>query len=201
MLFKGSFVSLVGFLVFGVLSVGLGLFVWWWSFAAALVFSLLPLRGSVGSSPCGGHRFFLDVFYRHLPGFYRRLRVFYRHIVAFFLAYFRFFLYLCTILIKLKVMITFDSLLTCEGVCSVPVVSGSLVCWSAAGSCWRVPASFDSLSSVLRELASWASVSDSCVSVSFWCGPVLVARCWGSFALALGVCSLSSCWSPVSFVS
>ena len=48
LLFKGSFFSLVGFLVFGVLSVGLGSFVWWWSFAAALVFGLFPLRGSVG---------------------------------------------------------------------------------------------------------------------------------------------------------
>ena len=155
----------------------------------------------MGCSPCGGHRFFLAVFYRRLSGFYRRLPGFYRHIVAFLLAYVRIFLYLCSVILKLIVMVSFDSLMTCGGVCSVPVVSGSLVCWSASGSCWRVPASFNSLSSVLRELASWASASDSCVSVSFWCGSVLVARCWGSFALALGVCSLSSCWSPVSFVS
>ena len=32
----------------------------WGSLAAALVVSLLPLRGSAGWSPCGGHRLFFS---------------------------------------------------------------------------------------------------------------------------------------------
>lgn len=64
----------------------------WLSFAAALVFSLLP--------PAGGglaHRFavviafFSGVFYRRLGVFSRRLGVFYRYKGLFFLAFFRFF--------------------------------------------------------------------------------------------------------------
>ena len=135
------------------------------------------------------------------PVFYRRLRGFYRHIVAFFLAYIRFFLYLCTIIIKLGIMVSFSSLLHLDGVCSVPVASGVLVFWSVSGSCVRVPASFDSLEAVCREVRDWAFARDGVVSVSFWVGSVLVARSWGSFAAPLGACPASSLWRSVSFVS
>ena len=98
-------------------------------------------------------------------------------------------------------MIKFDSLLCVQGCVSVPAVHGSLVFWSASGSCVRVPASFSSLSEVRRSVRDWASARDGVVSVSFWCGGVLVARCFGSFALALGACSLSECWVPRVFVA
>ena len=98
-------------------------------------------------------------------------------------------------------MIQFDSLLCDQGCVSVPAVHGSLVFWLASGSCVRVPASFSSLSEVRRSVRDWAFARDSVVSVSFWCGGVLVARCFGSFALSLGACSLSDCWVPQVFVA
>lgn len=98
-------------------------------------------------------------------------------------------------------MVQFSSLLSVQGVVTVPAVHGVLVLWYASGSCARVPASFSSLSAVRREVRDWAFASDSVVSVSFWCGGVLVARCFGGFALPLGACSLSDCWAPRVFVA
>lgn len=98
-------------------------------------------------------------------------------------------------------MVQFNSLLRVQGRVSVPAVHGSLVFWWASGSCVRVPASFSSLSEVRRAVRDWAFAYDSVVSVSFWCGGVLVARCFGSFALSLGACSLSDCWVPRVFVA
>lgn len=98
-------------------------------------------------------------------------------------------------------MIQFNSLLSVQGCVSVPAAHGSLVFWSASGSCVRVPASFSSLSQVRRAVRDWAFARDGVVSVSFWCGGVLVARCFGSFALPLRACSLSDCWVPRVFVA
>lgn len=98
-------------------------------------------------------------------------------------------------------MVSFESLLGCDGVCSVPVVAGSLVFWSASGECLRVPASFHSLRAVLSSVSEWAFCRDSLVSVSFWCGSVLVARAWGSWGLSFGCCSVSEAWRAFSFVS
>lgn len=98
-------------------------------------------------------------------------------------------------------MVQFDSLLCVQGCVSVPAVHGSLVFWSASGSCVRVPASFSSLSHVCRDLRDWSLSHDGVVSVSFWCGGVLVARCFGGFAVSLGACSVSDCWVPRVFVA
>lgn len=98
-------------------------------------------------------------------------------------------------------MVSFDSLLRVQGVVTVPAVHGVLVFWSASGSCVRVPASFSSLSAVRREVRDWAFARDGVVSVSFWCGGVLVARCFGGFAVSLGACSVSDCWVPRVFVA
>lgn len=98
-------------------------------------------------------------------------------------------------------MIQFDSLLSVQGVVTVPAVHGVLVLWYASGSCARVPASFSSLAQVRREVRDWAFASDSVVSVSFWCGGVLVARCFGGFALPLHACSFADCWVPRVFVA
>lgn len=98
-------------------------------------------------------------------------------------------------------MVRFDSLLGEGSALCAPMVRGSLVFWYASGSCVRVPYSAASLASVLRDLREWAFARDFVVSVSFWAGPVLVARAWGSFALSLGACSFSECWRAVSFVS
>lgn len=98
-------------------------------------------------------------------------------------------------------MVSFDSLLSVQGCVSVPAVHGSLVFWSASGSCVRVPASFSSLSAVRREVRDWALARDGVVSVSFWCGGVLVARCFGGFAVSLGACSFSEYWVPRVFVA
>lgn len=73
-------------------------------------------------------------------------------------------------------MVRFDSLLGSDGVCSVPVVSGVLVFWSSAGSCVRIPASYDSLDSVVRECREWLLSSPFRESVAFWCGSVCVCR-------------------------
>ena len=98
-------------------------------------------------------------------------------------------------------MISFNSLLRHDGVCSIPVASGVLVFWCASGSCVRVPASFASLSECLRSVREWAWGWDSCVSCSFWVGGVLVARSWGGFAASLGACPASALWRSVAFVS
>lgn len=98
-------------------------------------------------------------------------------------------------------MVQFDSLLCVQGCVSVPAVHGVLVFWSASGSCVRVPASFSSLSQVCRDLRDWSFSHDGVVSVSFWCGGVLVARCFGGFAVSLGACSVSDCWVPSVFVA
>lgn len=98
-------------------------------------------------------------------------------------------------------MVTFNSLLRVQGCVSVPAVHGSFVLWYASGSCARIPASISSLSEVSRDVHDWAFANDGVVSVSFWCGSVLVARCFGGFALPLGACSLSDCWVPRVFVA
>lgn len=98
-------------------------------------------------------------------------------------------------------MVQFNSLLQVKGLVSVPAVHGVLVFWLADGSCFRVPASFSSLSQVSREVRDWAFARDSVVSVSFWCGGVLVARCFGGFAVSLGACSISDYLVPRVFVA
>lgn len=98
-------------------------------------------------------------------------------------------------------MVLFNSLLSVQGIVTVPAVHGVLVFWSASGSCDRVPASFSSLSQVSEAVHDWAFASVGVVSVSFWCGGVLVARCFGGFGLSLGACSLSDCWVPQVFVA
>lgn len=98
-------------------------------------------------------------------------------------------------------MVQFSSLLSVQGCVSVPAVHGVLVLWSASGSCVRVPASFSSLSAVRHEVRGWAFSSVGVVSVSFWCGGVLVARCFGGFGVSLGACSPSECWVPRVFVA
>ena len=65
----------------------------WWSFAAALAFSLLPpAGGGLARRLAVFIAFSSPLFYRRLGCFYRRLGCFYRHIVWFFLAYLGFFL-------------------------------------------------------------------------------------------------------------
>lgn len=87
-------------------------------------------------------------------------------------------------------MISFDSLLHDDGVCSIPVVSGVLVMWSRDGSCVRIPASFNSLAAVVRECREWWSSGVFRESVSFWVGGVRVC-----------LVSPSSLWAPVLGVS
>lgn len=82
-------------------------------------------------------------------------------------------------------MVTFDSLKVNDGVCSIPVVSGVLVFWSAGGSCVRISASYDSLGSVVRECREWLMASPFRESVAFWSGSVCVCRV-----------SLSSLYAP-----
>lgn len=98
-------------------------------------------------------------------------------------------------------MVSFSSLLRVQGVVSVPAAHGSLVFWHADGSCLRVPASYSSIEAVRREVSEWAFARDSVVSVSFWCCGVLVARSFGGFAAALGVCYALDCWSARVFVA
>ena len=98
-------------------------------------------------------------------------------------------------------MVSFSSLLRVQGVVTVPAAHGSLVFWHADGSCVRVPASYSSLEAVRREVAGWAFARDFVVSVSFWCGGVLIARAFGGFAASLGVCSALDCWSARVFVA
>lgn len=98
-------------------------------------------------------------------------------------------------------MVKFDSLLSVQGVVTVPAVHGVLVFWSASGSCARVPASFSSLSQVSRAVRDGAFAGVGVVSASFWCGGVLVARCFGGFGVSLGACSVSDCWVPRVFVA
>lgn len=98
-------------------------------------------------------------------------------------------------------MVTFNSLLHVQGCVSVPAVHGSFVLWFASGYCVRIPASISSLSEVRRDVYDWAFANDGVVSVSFWCGGVLVARCFGGFGISLGACSPSDCWVPRVFVA
>lgn len=87
-------------------------------------------------------------------------------------------------------MVSFDSLLRYDGVCSVPVVSGVIVMWSLDGSCVRIPASYDSLASVVRECREWWASGIFRYSVAFWAGGVRVC-----------LVSAASLWAPVLGVS
>lgn len=87
-------------------------------------------------------------------------------------------------------MVEFSSLLGFDGVCSVPVCSGSLVLWFADGSCHRFACSYPSLNRIVRECREWWVSRVACMSVAFWCGGVCVCRLSGSslWAPVLGVC-------------
>lgn len=95
----------------------------------------------------------------------------------------------------------FNSLSQFDSLCGCSMVSGVLVFWDASGICSRVHASYSSLPSLLRDISEWSCARLDVVSVSFWVGDVLLARCYSSLAVSLGVCSDASAMVPFSCVS
>lgn len=97
-------------------------------------------------------------------------------------------------------MMDFYSFSHVDSLCGCPMVSGVLVFWDSSGVCSRVPASYAFLPFLLRDIREWSCARLDVVSVSFWVGGVLLARCYSSLAVSLGVCSDASAMVPRSYV-